>query len=251
MASPDLSISWLPANVQLGNLLPVQFSGFTGVTSITCNNTASKGIFFEDLTDLVSLSYPNLTSIAGFGNTDFITEEAVQIWGLTSLTTLSFPSLQTWQGGGWLRDLDSLTSLSFPSLTTIDLTADASVYPNQAYCSITIDRCNVLASISLSALTTIIPSAGSIESFISINTNPLLTTIDISSLTYPDNIYFGAYDNALNQATVDAILAKAVANPACVVGVIEINGGTNSAPSASGLADKATLIGRGLTVLTN
>lgn len=56
---------------------------------------------------------------------------------------------------------------------------------------------------------------------------------------------------ALSQASVDHILARCVASAAYVSGTVNLSGGTSSAPSAAGLVDKATLQGRGVTVLTN
>lgn len=56
---------------------------------------------------------------------------------------------------------------------------------------------------------------------------------------------------ALSQVSVDHVLARAVANAAYVSGTITLDGGTSSTPSGAGLADKATLIARGVTVLTN
>lgn len=56
---------------------------------------------------------------------------------------------------------------------------------------------------------------------------------------------------ALSQASVDHILARAVANPAYVSGTINTTGGTSATPGAQGILDKATLQARGVTVLTN
>ena len=44
------------------------------------------------------------------------------------------------------------------------------------------------------------------------------------------------------------ILARCVANPAYVTGSIVLGG---AAPTGQGVTDKATLIGRGVSVLTN
>ena len=43
----------------------------------------------------------------------------------------------------------------------------------------------------------------------------------------------------------------AVANAGYVSGTIDLSGGTNATPSAGGLADAATLTGRGVTVVHN
>lgn len=56
---------------------------------------------------------------------------------------------------------------------------------------------------------------------------------------------------ALTQASVDHVLARCIANQGFVSGIVNLSGGTSSAPSATGMADKATLTARGVTVLTN
>jgi hypothetical protein len=58
---------------------------------------------------------------------------------------------------------------------------------------------------------------------------------------------FLASGNALPEAAVDAILAACVA-ASVANATIALEGGTNAAPSAAGLADKATLEGAGCTV---
>jgi len=66
--------------------------------------------------------------------------------------------------------------------------------------------------------------------------------------------YFHAGTNALTQAAVDGILAAFVAagrTSASGQVLLYLNGGTNAAPSAAGLVDKATLVSRGWTVVTN
>lgn len=84
-----------------------------------------------------------------------------------------------------------------------------------------------------------------------ITNNSALTTINIPSLvSYPDNSTSTFTDNALSQETVDNILVRMVATGA-VNCSINLSGGTSSTPSATGLAAKATLEGRGWSVTTN
>ena len=108
----------------------------------------------------------------------------------------------------------------------------------------------------------------SLTSFPAINTskgtNFTQTWYGCTSLvTFPANVfdtcqtinYQGAFQNcALNQTSVDNILvsvALASTTYSLSNGQIDINGGTSSTPSATGLAAKATLVGRGWTVNTN
>ncbi|MBK6800353.1 MAG: hypothetical protein IPG83_02380 [Novosphingobium sp.] len=63
---------------------------------------------------------------------------------------------------------------------------------------------------------------------------------------------FQAQNNLLTQAAVDAILAAFVAAGRTTgTRILNLGGTGNAAPSAAGLADKATLQSRGWTVTTN
>ncbi len=78
-----------------------------------------------------------------------------------------------------------------------------------------------------------------------------LTTITWPVFVPANGQAFVFSGNALTQAVVDAFLALAVANAGYVSGSINLAGGTNATPNAGGLVNKATLIGRGVTVTTN
>lgn len=92
-----------------------------------------------------------------------------------------------------------------------------------------------------------------------ISYNSVLNNINISSLKACFSNYVGFNNNALNQSSVDAILWQfanmdGVNNGIDYVfrdGTIMLNGGTNSAPSASGLQAIAILNSRGVGVATN
>ena len=58
------------------------------------------------------------------------------------------------------------------------------------------------------------------------------------------------YGNALNQTSVDNILVS-IDTSGTTNGTLGLNGGTNSTPSATGLAAKSSLEGKGWTVTTN
>lgn len=95
---------------------------------------------------------------------------------------------------------------------------------------------------------------------------PNLTTIggnlDIENCASLADVNFGnwlpsdgkdvvVYNCALTDVSVNHILARCVANPAYVTGYVDTTGGTSSAPTGQGIADAATLTGRGVTVNTN
>ena len=63
---------------------------------------------------------------------------------------------------------------------------------------------------------------------------------------------FQAHNNVLTQSAVDGLLAAFVAaNKTTGTRILNLDGTGNSAPSAAGLVDKATLVSRGWTVTTN
>lgn len=67
----------------------------------------------------------------------------------------------------------------------------------------------------------------------------------------PSTNFFNAWNgSALDQESVDDILVRIESN-GLSNGVLDIDGGTNSAPSATGLAAKSALESRGWTVTTN
>jgi hypothetical protein len=68
-----------------------------------------------------------------------------------------------------------------------------------------------------------------------------------------DGVDINFSNNALSQACVDQILARADASPVPAGSVknIRLGGGTNSPPSAAGLVSKASLITKGWNPTTN
>jgi hypothetical protein len=64
------------------------------------------------------------------------------------------------------------------------------------------------------------------------------------------NFFNAFYNCALSQTSVDNILVS-INTAGTSGGTLTLNGGTSSAPSATGLAAKSALEGRGWTVTTN
>lgn len=145
--------------------------------------------------------------------------------GNQSVQIATFPELYLSQGNG--------TYITFPTLTGA---------------AISMGSHSSLTTISFPALTSIFTTG---MSAFSITTCSLLNTINIPVLTsLPDNSYFQFVSNALSQSCVDDILVKFAATVA-INGNLQLNGGTNASPSATGLAAVTTLQGRGWTVTTN
>jgi hypothetical protein len=226
----------LLAGVQSGGALPftpdvsesIGFFNFyvttLGTPDLVFNvATSSVGFDIETYTDLETISFPNLTTL---GQDAYIT-----IAYLTSLTSVSFPVLTDGGSSINVQDNPDLTTFSAPVLVEVDN-------------GFSIGNCASLGSLSL-------PSIVTVPNGITVATNAALSSVSLPSWLPTNgsvNVFTG---NALNQASVDHILARGVANAAFVSGSVALTGGTNSTPSAAGLADKATLVGRGVTVTNN
>lgn len=180
---------------------------------------------FGNLPGITSVTFNQTTSVAGF-----------DIESTTQITSLSFPNLvsidplDSQNGGLYAVSNSSLTSISTPLL--------------QSAWIIGIRGNATLASLSFPSLTTT-PGQFDVEN------NPLLTTISFPNWKPVNLANVVATGCALTAASVNHILARCVSNAGFVLGSVDLSGGTNAAPSGQGVADKATLIGRGVTVTTN
>ena len=151
--------------------------------------------------------------------------------GTQSASVISYPSVII---GGGMGFSGTLSSITFPTLTAG---------------TFNIQGITTLTSISLPALTTTF--AGMMGGGLSFANNSSLTTINIPALVnMPNNSNMSWYGCAFSQATVDHILVRFVATNAINCS-IDLSSGTSAAPSATGLAAKATLQGRGWSVTTN
>lgn len=85
---------------------------------------------------------------------------------------------------------------------------------------------------------------------INIYNNPLLSSIDLTNLTL-FNGNFNMSNNSLDQTSVDSILNQ-LANVVILSGqMVSLDGGTNSTPSITGLANVAILTANGCVVTHN
>jgi hypothetical protein len=182
--------------------------------------------------------YPSLN-----GATDLSFEATIyrelapyDVWlvtGCPTLETVSFPNATEIDAYFYFLSLPALTTVSFPALVSQTDNNNSLIFQNNA----------ALTSIDFPVLTN--------SSGLRVSGSPLLTSISLPSLIPKNGRDFNFGGNALDVATVNAVLARCVANAAYVSGTVTLNGGTNAAPSGQGIIDKATLIGRGVTVNTN
>lgn len=175
------------------------------VTVSTKNKTTSLFKTFDGCSSLVSVSFPNVTTVGkeynDGGFTDCTSLVSVDLPKLTifhgnfinctSLVSLSFPELTTFHGG--FTDCTSLVSLSFPELTTLD----GGYY--------FLENCTSLETLNFPKLTTIKNSTFhgattikniDLPSLVSYN-NPLfsectsLENVNVPQITYLKNWMFG------------------------------------------------------------
>lgn len=149
----------------------------------------------------------------------------------SDVTTLNLNALATVSQDFNVIGNAGLTSLSLGSLASVGFSFSGT-------------GCTALPALNLGSLVTIgfdllLDSCTALSSFSAPNWLPS----DGRMITF--------FDDALNVASVDHVLARCVANPAFVSGTVNLSGGTNATPSAAGQVDSATLTTRGVFVVTN
>lgn len=169
---------------------------------------------------------------------------------LAGITSLSFRHEEfIGSGGVYIYDAQDLQYVSFPNLTSIEtIEANSSIFL-APFLQITWN--DELLEVDMPQLSFL---GGFNTVYMWIFRNAKLTDINlpnfaIGSITNCDLVF---RNNALTQSCVDNILAKVDASPTPSGSKsLQLQGGTNSTPSAGGLVSRASLIGKGWTVSTN
>ena len=156
---------------------------------------------------------------------------------VTGLTSITF-NMEHCRDRIEIDGVPDVVEISFPKLTEVVPTSG--MYTSE----LKLNNMPSLTTVDLPVLTTV---AGVFE----IMANPLLTTINLASLVPTNTDSYSFTENALSASTVNAILARFVANDAYVSGAVYLNDGTNAAPTGQGLTDVTTLRARGVTVIVN
>ena len=193
------------------------------------------------ITSIIGLQ--NLPSLTNF-NAEFNGLQSVNLSGITSLLYVDI-SDNNFPGGS----TNSLTSVNLSGSTAItELRLDDSDFsagiPNisglTSLQSLDLDQCSISGIVDLSGF-------------------PVLTDLDfggntaLTSIIIADSqpiLYFYASSCDLTETAVDDILVV-LSNNGVVQGIVELDGGTNAIPSATGLAAKTILEGNGWTVNVN
>ncbi len=236
------------------------------VTSLSLPALTKCGTWSSNFTSLTSMSVPNLATVdGGFGpNVEPV------------LTSMSFPALTTVNGNFGIGTHVLLNSVNFSSLTTIT----GSLNQGSALAQMTTWNLPALATVSggitftvgallttlnipaLISACTVTGTAANIQNISFSTASGGLTNVTFGTVGITKNLNGAAIitfaGQKMNQASVDRILAVIASldgtNGTTSWGTghsLVLTGGTNSTPSATGLANKAIIQARGATVTNN
>jgi len=224
-------ITWEPSSVLLGEKI-----GFSAISSLINTNLIgitklsflmahiSESVDIEYAQDATDITFPNL--IDSSPQTFCILKFA----NCGQLVNLLFPKLEVVDEID-IFDNATLPSLSFPKLVAVNS-------------DMFIDQNPSLTSMSFDSLVTC-PT-------VYFKDNANLTSLNMPNFLPTNGSATNNFVNcSLNAASVNQLLARGVANPAFVSGAYYMFGGSSAAPSGQGIADKATLLARGVDVQTN
>lgn len=207
---------------------------FTTEISSTVANFQAQ-LLIDDNPNVETIAYNALALIQN-GHLECDNNAALQSMALPVLVAVAAEGGSTFSSDLDITNNPALTSVSAPLLEIIGTSSSFNASSN-----------DTLADLDLSSLATIEPSGK-----LRCPSNPMLVTplLGAFEVTGPSaTINFNGC--ALDESTVDFILARCVASAGFVAGTVDLSGGTNAAPSVAGAADAATLTGRGITVTTN
>jgi hypothetical protein len=225
------------------NLVSGTVVGLTSINYGTCSILASIGSTYSNCTSIVGNSVISITN--GVSNTG------------PALTTFTMPNLTYIVAVGFSPIWAVLVTLSLPSLKLIG----GAFAPTLALCTtLTLTSLQNISSnfgLIAASLTTL-----SLPALLNVGTTFAITAANMTTFSMNAGLLsiggnFTMTGMKLDQASVDGILVSLAAldgtNGTTAFSNLTVNlsGGTSSAPSATGLTAKATLVGRGCTVTTN
>lgn len=247
-------VTWAPCDdaSPLRTLCPYFSQSASGITSIALRRTSmAGGLTVEALDTVESVSSTTLTQIdpgSSIALPNYPTGSSIYISSCAALETVSFPNLVTVGESVSVLGCPLVTTINFDSLQKCGFFCDDF---GSGYFELSFSLNNALTSLSLPAFIGFDDPSQVSYAQVAIEDNPVLTTVSMPAFLPNNGISVLFRRNALNQASVDHILARCVANAAFVSGEVRLTGGTNATPSASGLADVLTLQGRGVLVTHN
>jgi len=172
--------------------------------------------------------------------------------GSVTLTSLSAPKLRRVFGNLDTNGANLLASVNLSALVRVNVNLNLN---GSACTTLTFPKLILVggafdAGSSFSLTSISFAASPNFTTFLSVEFDAALTTVSLFSSTFTNGCNMPNDACGFTQATVDAFLRRGVVS-GLTTSFIDLSGGTSSAPSAAGLADKATLIGAGCTVITN
>ena len=224
LVTPNILTLDLPKITAISNTLSITA---VGITTLNIPLLKSVGTLILNAAQLTSATFTNLKTVNG----------SIVLQNLTSLTTLTFPVLDICGSMTSNSNCGSLTLISMP-VTTV-----------------------VMGSLALNGLTNAttisLPNVQTILGNITSSATNGVTTVNLgTNLKTLGGTVTISTGGALTQSTVDHILSVLATldgtngTTAFSSKIVTIKGGS-AAPSAAGLASKATLVARGCTVTHN
>jgi len=197
--------------------------------------------------DIISISGSQLNRISTFGLTGLIS------CSISASALTSFPSITGSSNLSYYRVKNQPITESTPNLSSFPYILYVDISRNSLSGSITSFSSSLYIDTFMcnnNALTGSIPSLGSNYNltYFDCRTNKLSNYT--SGSAYASLIYFDAGVNQLPQASVDGILQD-LDNAGGYDGYVDLQGGTNSTPSITGLTYKTNLENRGWNVKVN
>lgn len=232
------------------NLSSLNVDGMSNLINLSCVECTLPSLSLTTNTSLLYLTANNnnLSSINLNNNTQLLTVDLSENL-LTSINLSANTTLQSLNVG--VNSLSSLTLTANTALTYLNCES------------------NTISSLNVSNLTNlnILYATNNTLSTINISNNTKLTEFyasvnNLTSITMPNSVtitttyHFDASYNSLTQSAVDNILQKinSYSTPSgtnMTDKFIDLSGGSNAAPSVTGINAKNSLIAKGYQVLTN
>ncbi len=237
------------------------------LTTFSFGGATSSGISLHDDPVLVAFLATALTTLTGplniFNNTAaglttitlgaLANATSINASGDTHLTTLTISSLLHATGLIDVHNDVALTTLSLDGLLHADggINASGDTLLTTPTLVALLDAGGLLDFNSSGLVTLTLTPLVTASLGIDAHACAAFTTLTMSNFLPTNGTTINFNGCALTAVSVNKILARAVANAAYISGTINTAGGTSSAPTGQGITDKATLIARGVTVLTN
>lgn len=248
----NINGSTVVTNVSFPSMI-TQDPGGMGMGAVTIAGSAITSISFPQMVVARDLNISNTQSLQTLSCpllTKFTGSTGLYIagtTGLTSITSANFPVLTEYSVSIW--EPGNITTVNLPSVTTVK--------------THTIQASGMMGASVLTTFT--LPNVVKHNAqFFTLSNHASLTTLTLGTVGTLKNFgnsysppYISLYTNALNEASVDGVLVLLASldgtngTTTASNGSIRLEGGSNAAPSQTGLDAKATLLARGFTISHN